>query len=322
MHKYVKIWSRSLQKPLCSHEDLSRKLNSYFITGFCDGESYFNVSISKNPKIKVGWAIKLSFGINLHKKDQELLEKIQVYFNDIGVIADRGRNVTKFTVTSLTDLEVVISHFDRYPLITQKLADYILFKQVVDLVKCKKHFTPEGLKEIVNLKASINKGLNDELKEAFALPNVIPVPRPLVVDQEIKNLNWLAGFISAEGCFHIKISKSNTHKIGYSIGLRFFITQHIRDEQLLISLKNYFGCGEYKPRKGQLAGDFHVNKLSDIIDKVIPLLNKYPLHGVKALDFSCFCKAAELIKSEKHLKGSELLFKMKEEMNNRGEISQ
>jgi hypothetical protein len=33
---------------------LSRKLNSYFVTGFCDGESYFNVSISKNPKFKVG----------------------------------------------------------------------------------------------------------------------------------------------------------------------------------------------------------------------------------------------------------------------------
>jgi hypothetical protein len=90
-------------------------------------------------------------------------------------------------VTSLADLEVVIDHFDKYPLITQKRADYMLFKQVVDLVKCKKHLTPEGLKEIVNLKANINNGLNDELKEAF--PNMIPVPRPLVVDQEIKNLN-------------------------------------------------------------------------------------------------------------------------------------
>lgn len=327
MYKYIKNIELPLQKTrglviASSSGDLRRKLNSYFITGFCDGESYFNVSISKNPKYKVGWAIKLSFGINLHKKDQKLLEEIKVYFNDIGVIVDRGRNVTKFTVTSLADLEVVINHFDKYPLITQKWADYILFKQIVDLVKCKKHLTPEGLKEIVNLKANMNKGLNDELKEAF--PDAIPVPRPLVVDQKIKNLDWLAGFISAEGCFRIKISKSYTHKIGYSFGLRFFITQHIRDEQLLISLKNYFGCGEYKPRKGQLAGDFHVNKLSDIIEKVIPLLNKYPLHGVKALDFSYFCKAAELIKSEKHLtvKGSELLFEMREGMNNRGKTSQ
>lgn len=99
--------------------------------------------VTRAPKYKVGWAIKLSFGINLHKKDQKLLEEIKVYFNDIGVIVDRGRNVTKFTVTSLADLEVVINHFDKYPLITQKWADYILFKQIVDLVKCKKHLTDQ-----------------------------------------------------------------------------------------------------------------------------------------------------------------------------------
>lgn len=34
----------------------------------------------------------------------------------------------------------------------------------------------------------MNKGLNDELKEAF--PDAIPVPRPLVVDQKNKK-SWL-----------------------------------------------------------------------------------------------------------------------------------
>ena len=254
----------------------------------------------------------MSFGINLHKKDQELLEQIQVYFNYIGVIADRERNVIKFTVTSLVDLDVIMNHFYQYPLITQKLADYVLFKQVFDLVKCKKHLTQEGFKEILSIKTNMNKELNDELKGAF--PDTIPVPRPLVVNQVIENLDWLAGFISAEGCFRIKVSKSNTHKLGYFIGLRFFITQHVRDEELLGNLKNYFGCGEYVQRKDQLAGDFHVNKLSDIIEKVIPLLRKYPIQGVKALGFENFCQAAELIRNGKHLtvKGSELIFKLKE----------
>jgi len=39
----------------------------------------------------------------------------------------------------------------------------------------------------VGIKASMNKGLSDELKTAF--PNVLPVPRPSVVDQEIKDPN-------------------------------------------------------------------------------------------------------------------------------------
>jgi hypothetical protein len=38
----------------------------------------------------------------------------------------------------------------------------------------------------------MNRGLSDELKTAF--PDITPVVRPLVVDQEIKDPNWLAGF--------------------------------------------------------------------------------------------------------------------------------
>ena len=38
----------------------------------------------------------------------------------------------------------------------------------------------------------MNLGLSDVLKTAF--PDITPVVRPLVVDQEIKDPNWLAGF--------------------------------------------------------------------------------------------------------------------------------
>lgn len=162
-----------------SFSGLPQSLNPYFVTGFCDGESYFNVALVKNPKLKAGWSVKLSFGINLHKKDEALLEKLKVYFNYIGVVADREQDVIKFTVSSLTDLETIINHFDSYPLISQKWSDYQLFKQAFELVKCKNHLTQSGLKEIVGIKASLNKGLSEVLNAAF--PDVIPVFRPPVV---------------------------------------------------------------------------------------------------------------------------------------------
>ena len=108
-------------------------------------------------------------------------------------------------------MNVIIPHFDKFPLITQKLADFKLFKQVVEIINRKEHLTMEGLQKIVNLKASINWGLSDGLKEAF--PNTISVPRPLVVDKMIADLNWVAGFTSGEGCFIISIEKSKT-KLG------------------------------------------------------------------------------------------------------------
>ena len=68
----------------------------------------------------------------------------------------------------------------------------------------KEHLTEAGLAKIVARKASMNLGLSDELKAAF--PDTIPVPKPKVEDQEIKDPYRLAGFTTGEGCFSIKIT--------------------------------------------------------------------------------------------------------------------
>ncbi len=46
---------------------------------------------------------------------------------------------------------------------------------------------------------------------------------------------------------------------------------------------------------------FVVSGLSDITAKIILFFEKYPIVGVKVLDFSDFCKASKLIKDKAHL---------------------
>lgn len=41
----------------------TNNLNPNFVTGFCDAESCFNLTISKNPKHKLGWSVKLVFNL-------------------------------------------------------------------------------------------------------------------------------------------------------------------------------------------------------------------------------------------------------------------
>lgn len=53
----------------------------------------------------------------------------------------------------------VIDHLDKYPLIINKLAYYILFKEVVEMMLLKEHLTSEGLEKIVAIKAAMNRGL-------------------------------------------------------------------------------------------------------------------------------------------------------------------
>jgi hypothetical protein len=53
------------------------------------------------------------------------LELVQSYFG-VGKIYNNGLTKVEFKVTSMKDLEVLIKHFDKYSLISQKLADYLL----------------------------------------------------------------------------------------------------------------------------------------------------------------------------------------------------
>jgi hypothetical protein len=122
----------------------------------------------------------------LHQKDKALLEQIKTYFC-VGDIYKSGPQLLQFRVNSAKDLKVILDHFEKYPLITQKFADYKLFKQAVELMEQKEHLTEAGLAKIAAIKASLNLGLSEELKLAF--PVTHQVPRPVVDNQEIKDPN-------------------------------------------------------------------------------------------------------------------------------------
>jgi hypothetical protein len=94
---------------------------------------------------------------------------------------------------------------------------------------------------------------------------------------------WLAGFTTAEGCFIIGINNASDRRTGVQVRLAFDITQHQKDEQLMRSLVEFFGCGAvYKNRETY---KFMVNKFSDINEKIIPFFVKYPVQGKKFLDY-------------------------------------
>jgi len=93
----------------------------------------------------------------------------------------------QYKIQSMNEIEIILNHFDKYPLISQKRADYELFKEAYNIVLNKEHLTSEGLLKIIALRASLNLGLSEELKTAF--PDIIPTDRPLVQCQKIQDVN-------------------------------------------------------------------------------------------------------------------------------------
>ena len=106
---------------------------------------FFHYFVLKETRKSNRLASSSFFEIGLDNKDIALLKEIQLFFG-VGKIYEYG-SMAYYKVTSIKDLAVIIDHLDKYPLITQKRADYELFKMVILLISQKEHFTIEGLKK-------------------------------------------------------------------------------------------------------------------------------------------------------------------------------
>ena len=290
-------------------------------SGLIDGEGSFSIILVKNPKRKLGLRVEPKFQLGLHRKDYDVLSHLQLYLEGAGGIylARKGEFVN-YIISSIKDLNKLVIHLEKYPLLTQKAVDFFLFKQIIDLINNKAHLTVEGLNQIVNLKASMNLGLSDKLKLEF--PGYRAMERPVInSDSYAANINpyWLSGFVSAEGNFDVRTPKINS-KTGYRVQLRFRITQHLRDIKLMENLVQYLGGGKvYKYTESGV----HLNivDFSLITDRIIPLFKENPLVGVKSKDYQDWCKIHELMVNRSHLtvEGINSIQEIKSGMN-RGRI--
>nr|AYE93290.1 LAGLIDADG homing endonuclease [Termitomyces sp.]AYE93311.1 LAGLIDADG homing endonuclease [Termitomyces sp.] len=257
-------------------------INPWFLTGFSDAEGSFIISIYRDEKSKTGWRITPNFSIHIHIKDIALLEGIR---NTLGVgkVRKNSSRTAVFRVDNIQELQVIVDHFTNYPLIGFKVSDFLLFKECYDLIKQKQHLTQEGLEKIVALKCNLNKGLTVVLMEAF--PNIVAIPRPHYKFNGILNPNWISGFVAGDSTFCVTIERSTENKVGgvrRRVRLIFGTCLHIRDKELLIGIANYFKLDEGKyiydsvtlRRETSL---LQIKNMSDIINKIIPFFNQYPI---------------------------------------------
>ena len=305
------------------HNELMSKMDPWFFTGFSDGEASFILYIQQTNNTKIGWASWVAFEINLSGKDFSILKSIKSYLG-VGGINQKSDGTCVYYVRQFQDISILIDHFDKYPLITQKFADYLLFKSAFEIIKKKEHLTLEGFHKLLAIRGGMNKGLPEILKDAFT--NITPVKRSSVLDSKIPDPNWLAGFTTAEGSFMVRVMDRPNSRT--QVLLRFKLTQHPfpsrgggpipdgdTDEQLMRSLVDYLDCGKIYVSVRSV--DFIVTKFSDITNKLVPFFGKYPIQGIKLLNYLDFLKVWQLMKNDLHLtsEGVKLIRKTKAGMN-------
>lgn len=106
-----------------------------------------------------------------------------------------------------------------------------------------------------------------------------------LTDEEFNQ--WFAGFVDGEGSFAIIIQKNSV------VSFRFGIHLHIDDLEVLEFIKRKLNCGNIFSSTSSSTTSFELNRVKDITTKLIPL-DKFPLNGVKYLDYLAFKNAIEV----------------------------
>ena len=132
-------------------------LSPFWVTGFTDGEGTFYVGINKNPTMKIGYQVLPEFRIVQHEKDIKLLYALKSFFQG-GVVRVNHDERMELRIRSIDSLnKKVIPHFDKFPLNTQKKFDFLKFKKIIELINRSKHLEKEGLINIIEIAALMNR---------------------------------------------------------------------------------------------------------------------------------------------------------------------
>jgi len=220
------------------------------------------------------------------------------------------KNIKKFHLTSLQNCLTLIKFLDLYPLQTSKVLDYEDFKKSLLFWSDINNHTVEGVVKLKKITKNMNNNRN--LTERYNYLNFKPQSKNL-------NPNWIVGFIDGEGCFYCYIQKDSKSPI---IQLSLEISQSTHDWLVLSRLAQELNCGRFKittEMKKNLNG---VSRLiimnnSDLIEKILPFFDKYPLKTKKRLDYEDFKLLWQFKKEKKHLTeiGLSQMKQIKENMN-------
>ena len=111
---------------------------------------------------------------------------------------------------------------------------------------------------------------------------------------------YISGYVDGEGCFSISFSKREKFLVGWETKPSFSVSQNEDRAQILFLIQKVFKCGFIRRDYSDKTLKYEVRSLNDLVCKVIPHFEKYPLLSEKQKDFEFFKKVCYLMQKELH----------------------
>ena len=113
--------------------------------------------------------------------------------------------------------------------------------------------------------------------------------------------SYLSGFADGEGCFCVTFNKSKRHRFGWEIRPSFSASQNYDKAEILRMFKSHLKCGSIRPDRSDKTLKFEVRSVTELVEKVIPHFEKYPLLSSRRKDFDLFSEICKTMYEKKHL---------------------
>ncbi len=130
---------------MATDHSTDRDAFGHWLSGFVDGEGCFQLAWAGEGPGPNHRSPNAMLSICLRHDDVAILEEIQAYWN-VGYVRHRPGRIREnpptiikpactFRVGKLKDItEVILPHFERYPLRAKKKRDFIIWKKAVELM--------------------------------------------------------------------------------------------------------------------------------------------------------------------------------------------
>lgn len=135
---------------------------------------------------------------------------------------------------------------------------------------------------------------------------------------------YITGFVEGEGTFHIAFYRDPGMKQGVKVIPEFHVNQSYLRLQTLQAIKRFFDCGYIKENHKGSARDttyvYVVRDREDLLKKIIPFFERYPLLSLKQRSFRIFAYIVRMVHEGKHREreGIEQIITLAYQMNIEG----
>jgi LAGLIDADG DNA endonuclease family protein len=113
---------------------------------------------------------------------------------------------------------------------------------------------------------------------------------------------FVTGLAEGEGCFCVSFAIRPRLKVGLEARPSFSLSLNERDRDLLGDLQTFFGCGWIRESRSDRTVKYEVRSAADLVDRIIPHFDAYPLHGAKRRSFEGFGEVCQMIGQGDHLR--------------------